>query len=273
VTSIYATPVASHWTVKFGALTDCTPRSQWEDRPSPRVQPPRRSSRRRTGISTSSFLANCQRRSRICQSRPVCSKKQTRPGSASVRPPSRLWRARKSEPESLGYVFLKLTSYVAGLDRVIANAGQAATTTEETSSCTGLTCHLGYWWRFISLLNCVRIVAIDFAVTASASTATRTALHYERDLLSLLDALDLDRITVARRSHGRYVTLFAASRGEKIRRVPAIDVKSDWTHEDADLAERSRDQRSGVEDDGDVLLTRLAKSVVPAVLSGVESSF
>jgi hypothetical protein len=35
-----------------------------------------------------------------------------------------------------------------------------------SSSCTGLTCQLGYWWRFISLLNGVRIVAIDFAVTA-----------------------------------------------------------------------------------------------------------
>jgi hypothetical protein len=35
-----------------------------------------------------------------------------------------------------------------------------------SSPCTGLTCHLGYWWRFISLLNGVRIVAIDFAVTA-----------------------------------------------------------------------------------------------------------
>jgi hypothetical protein len=34
-----------------------------------------------------------------------------------------------------------------------------------SSSCTGLTCHLGYWWRFISLLNGARIVAIDFSVT------------------------------------------------------------------------------------------------------------
>ena len=70
-------------------------------------------------------------------------------------------------------------------------------------------------------------------------------VHYERDLLSLLDALDLDQITVAGHSHGGYVALFAASRSEKIRRVPAIDVKSDWTHEDADLTERSRGQRSG----------------------------
>jgi hypothetical protein len=50
----------------------------------------------------------------------------------------------------------------------------------------------------------------------------------------------------------------------------AIYVKSDWTHEHADLAERSRGSAQRVEDDGDVLLTRLARSVVPAILSGDE---
>jgi hypothetical protein len=47
--------------------------------------------------------------------------------------------------------------------------GLPTQTTEKappSSSCTGLTCHLGYWWRFISLLNGVRIVALDFKVTA-----------------------------------------------------------------------------------------------------------
>jgi pimeloyl-ACP methyl ester carboxylesterase len=43
-------------------------------------------------------------------------------------------------------------------------------------------------------------------------------VHDDRDLLSLLDALDLDQITVAGHSHGGYVALFAASRSEKIRR-------------------------------------------------------
>jgi hypothetical protein len=40
------------------------------------------------------------------------------------------------------------------------------TQTTEKAHPKGLTCHLGYWWRYISLLNGVRIVAIDFAVTA-----------------------------------------------------------------------------------------------------------
>jgi dipeptidyl aminopeptidase/acylaminoacyl peptidase len=115
-----------------------------------------------------------------------------------------------------------------------------------SSSCAGLTCHLGYWWRVISLLNGVRIVALDFRGHGlSEHRDSYGYVHYERDLLSLLDALDLDQITVAGHSHGGYVALFAASRSEKIRRVPAIEVKSDWTHEDADLAERSRGQRSG----------------------------
>jgi hypothetical protein len=52
---------------------------------------------------------------------------------------------------------------------LVPTEGLPTQTTEKahpSSSCTGLTYHLGYWWRFISLLNGVRIVAIDFAVTA-----------------------------------------------------------------------------------------------------------
>jgi pimeloyl-ACP methyl ester carboxylesterase len=65
----------------------------------------------------------------------------------------------------------------------------------------GLTCHLGYWWRVISLLNGVRIVALDFRGHGlSEHRDSHGYVHYERDLLSLLDALD-HRITVAGHSH------------------------------------------------------------------------
>jgi pimeloyl-ACP methyl ester carboxylesterase len=75
-----------------------------------------------------------------------------------------------------------------------------------SSSCAGLTCHLGYWWRVISLLNGVRIVALDFRGHGlSEHRDSYGYVHCERDLLSLLDALDLDQITVAGHSHGGYV--------------------------------------------------------------------
>ncbi|MGH3082589.1 MAG: alpha/beta fold hydrolase [Gaiellaceae bacterium] len=75
----------------------------------------------------------------------------------------------------------------------------------------GLTCHLGYWCRVISLLNGVRIVALDFRGHGlSEHRDSYGYMHYERDLLSLLDAFDLDRITVAGHSLGGYVALCGA---------------------------------------------------------------
>ena len=56
--------------------------------------------------------------------------------------------------------------------------------------------------------------------------------------LWLLDRLELDQVTVAGHSLGGYVALLAASRSDRIGRVLAIDVKSDWTDEDAAFAER-----------------------------------
>jgi pimeloyl-ACP methyl ester carboxylesterase len=70
-------------------------------------------------------------------------------------------------------------------------------------------------------------------------------VHYERDLLSLLDALDLDRITVAGHSHGGYVALFRASRSEKIRRAQAIDVGATGRTRMRTWPSGPRGQRSG----------------------------
>jgi pimeloyl-ACP methyl ester carboxylesterase len=75
---------------------------------------------------------------------------------------------------------------------------------------------------------------------------------------------------VAGHSLGGYVALLAASRSDRIGRVLAIDVKSDWTDEDAAFAERSRGATQRVEPDRDALLTRLAKSVSPAALGADE---
>jgi hypothetical protein len=73
VSSTFATPVASKWTVKFAAVTDCAPRSKGGGRPIPRMEPPRRSSRRRTGISTSSSVVNCYVYLSVCQKWTACS--------------------------------------------------------------------------------------------------------------------------------------------------------------------------------------------------------
>jgi len=74
-------------------------------------------------------------------------------------------------------------------------------------------------------------------------------------------------MTIAGHSLGGYVALFAASRSDRIGRVLALDVKSDWTEEDVALAERSRGALQRVESERDVLITRLGRSLAPAVLS------
>jgi pimeloyl-ACP methyl ester carboxylesterase len=131
----------------------------------------------------------------------------------------------------------------------------------------GLTCHLGYWQRVIPLLEGLRVVALDFGGHGlSAHRDSYPYVAYQRDLLGLLGALDLERVTVAGHSLGGYVALLAASRSDRIGPVLAIDVKSDWTGEDGELAERSRGASQRVEADREVLLGRLAKSVAPAVL-------
>jgi len=75
---------------------------------------------------------------------------------------------------------------------------------------------------------------------------------------------------VAGHSLGGYVALLAAIRSERIGRVLAIDVKSDWTEDDAVFAERSREATQRVEPEREPLLGRLAKSVSPTALDADE---
>jgi pimeloyl-ACP methyl ester carboxylesterase len=131
----------------------------------------------------------------------------------------------------------------------------------------GLTCHLGYWLRVVPLLEGVRVVAVDFRGHGLSPHADVYGYaDYERDLLSLLERLELDRPTIAGHSLGGYVALLAASRSDRIGGVVAIDVKSDLTDDDAAFAARSRDGSQRVEPEREVLTGRLVKSLVPSVL-------
>jgi pimeloyl-ACP methyl ester carboxylesterase len=59
-------------------------------------------------------------------------------------------------------------------------------------------------------------------------------------------------------------------RDERIGTVLAIDVKSDWTEEDAAFAERSRAGAQRVQPDRRALVERLARGLAPAVLTDTE---
>jgi len=122
------------------------------------------------------------------------------------------------------------------------------------------------------LLAGVRVVALDFGGHGlSEHRNTYRYADYARDLTTLLDSLDLDGVTVAGHSLGGYVALAAAAtRDERIRAVLAIDVKSDWSDEDAALAERSRSGAQRVDPDRGALLDRLARSVAPTELTAAE---
>ncbi len=105
------------------------------------------------------------------------------------------------------------------------------------------------------LLDGVRVIALDFRGHGLSEHADSYGYaDYEQDLVSLLDRLELDEVTVAGHSLGGYVALLAASRDDRIRRVLAIDVKSDWTEEDAAFAERSRGATQRVEPEREALV-------------------
>jgi esterase len=123
----------------------------------------------------------------------------------------------------------------------------------------------------LPLLDDARVLALDFRGHGLSDHADSYGYaDYEQDLLSVLDRLELDDVTVAGHSLGGYVALLAATRSERIGRVVAIDVKSDWTEEDAAFAERSREATQRVEPDREPLLGRLAKSIFPSRLDADE---
>jgi pimeloyl-ACP methyl ester carboxylesterase len=135
----------------------------------------------------------------------------------------------------------------------------------------GLTCHLGYWLRVRPLLEGLRMLALDLRGHGlSRHTGSYRFADYENDLLALLDAAGLVRAPVAGQSLGGYVALSAASRSERVATVLALDVKSDWTEQDATLAERSREGAQRIEPDRDALVERLARSVAPVELGDDE---
>jgi pimeloyl-ACP methyl ester carboxylesterase len=130
----------------------------------------------------------------------------------------------------------------------------------------GLTCNAAYWLRVVPFLSGVRVVAFDFRGHGlSDHRDSYTYADYESDLRRLLDDLGLDRITVAGHSLGGYVGLLAATRSDRIDAVLAIDVKTDWTEADAELAERSHGASQRVEPDRSALVARLARTL-PIVL-------
>jgi len=121
------------------------------------------------------------------------------------------------------------------------------------------------------LLDDLRVLALDLRGHGlSEHRDSYRYADYERDVLALLDALGLDRVTVGGHSLGGYVALRLATRSERIGAVLAIDVKSDWTDADADLAERSRAAAQRVETDWATLVERLARTLKPVELAADE---
>lgn len=127
-----------------------------------------------------------------------------------------------------------------------------------------MTCNAAYWLRVVPLLAGLRAIALDFGGHGlSEHRGSYGYEDYERDLLWLLDELGLDGVTVVGHSLGGYVALLAATRSDRIGSVLAIDVKSDWTDADAELAERSRTVTQRLEPERSTLVDRLASTIPP----------
>ena len=135
----------------------------------------------------------------------------------------------------------------------------------------GLTCNAAYWLRVVSLLADRRVIGLDLGGHGlSAHRDSYGYADYEGDLLWLLDELGLERAAVAGHSLGGYVALLAASRTDRVAAVLAIDVKSDWTDDDAELVARSREAVQRVEPDRAALVDRIARTLPPVAREELE---
>jgi esterase len=121
------------------------------------------------------------------------------------------------------------------------------------------------------LLEGLRVIELDFRGHGlSRHFDSYRYNDYERDLEDVIAALGLDNVTVVGHSLGGYAALRASTRVDRISAVLAVDVKSDWTAADADLAERSRSASQRVESDREVLVDRLMRTLKPVTLAGAE---
>jgi pimeloyl-ACP methyl ester carboxylesterase len=121
------------------------------------------------------------------------------------------------------------------------------------------------------LLEGLRVIALDFRGHGlSRHSDSYRYVDYERDLEAIVTGLGLEDITLAGHSLGGYVALRAATRTDRISAALAIDVKSDWTAADAELAERSRSPAQRIEPGREVVVDRLLRTLNPVTFTDSE---